>query len=83
MIEFYKAVVQGVFPKGKHGPYAIASSKEVKGRITFSLTEAWEEDEFPEPGHFVILSGLTKKRAGWRAQHARFFKPEDEERAVK
>jgi hypothetical protein len=73
------AIVQKVFQDGQHGPYAKASTKTL-GTITFSLEPpVWEEKRFPEEGTYVILSGLTKKRAGWRADAGRFFRPSDEQ----
>ena len=75
-----KAVVQDVIQKGKHGPYAVASTEGVKGTITFSLTEpVWKEKDWPEPGHQVVLADLRKKSAGWRAQEGRFLRPSDEQ----
>ncbi len=74
----YEAVVQKVFSDGRHGPYAVARSDSF-GKITFSLNNGvWKEEIRPEPGHYVILSKLTKKRAGWRATQGRFFTPSDE-----
>jgi hypothetical protein len=74
----YTAIVQKVLPEGKHGPYAIAREANI-GLITFSLDKpVWEEHDRPGEGTFVILTGVHKKRAGWRALHARFFRPEDQ-----
>jgi hypothetical protein len=80
MADEYKAVVQKTLPHGKHGPYAVAESEELGFiLITFSLTPpVWNEDAWPEGGSIVVLSRVTKKRAGWRASTARFFKPADE-----
>lgn len=76
--ESYLAVVQGVYPKGKHGPYAVASSKFL-GPITFALEQkVWIESSWPEPGTFVVLSQIIRKSAGWRAQKGRFMRPFDE-----
>ncbi len=73
-----QVVIQQVV-KGRHGPYAVASSNEINGSITFSLKKPfWEENDWPEKGMVVVLSELRKKRAGWRAMKARFFKPSDE-----
>lgn len=73
------AIVQKVVRNGQHGPYAIATSEDVIGSITFSLERAvWREDRIPEQGIVVILSDLQKKRAGWRAMVGRFLKPSDE-----
>lgn len=75
----YQAVVQTIVSGGKHGPYAVARSEEL-GLITFSLdSKVWQESDWPEPGTCVVLSQVRKKRAGWRAQHGRFFEPADEQ----
>lgn len=75
----YRAIVEKVIPDGKHGPYAVVYSKEL-GSVTFSLgNDVWDGEECPEPGTYVMLSKLRKKRAGWRAQHARFEEPGDEQ----
>ncbi|MES3004525.1 MAG: hypothetical protein V4690_00260 [Patescibacteria group bacterium] len=77
--EIYVAIVQKVFPEGKHGPYAKARSEEVAGSITFSLDiSVWKEDRTPQEGDKVVLSKVRGKRAGWRAESGRFFKPSDE-----
>lgn len=76
----YQAVVQTIVPGGKHGPYAVARSEEL-GLITFSLdSKIWQESDWPESGTCVVLSQVRKKRAGWRAQHGRFFEPADEQK---
>lgn len=74
--------------KGKHGFYAVAissfDSQEIC--ITFSLEkEVLEEDIALTPhvlqqlpGISVVLSNIVKKEKGWRALHARFYKPSDE-----
>ena len=70
--------VQKVFPKGRHGPYAKASTEEL-GSITFSLNSSvWSEAKWPEEGTFVVMTDLLKKTAGWRADKCRFMRPEDE-----
>lgn len=75
----YKAVVEKIIQGGKHGPYAVARSDEL-GSVTFSLDEGvWQENDWPEPGTYVMLWGMRKKRAGWRAQHGRFVEPSDEQ----
>ena len=75
--EKYTVVVEKVVTNGKHGPYAVGSSEEL-GLITFSLqAPVWNETDHPEGGSIVILSGITKKRAGWRANHGRFLRPSD------
>ena len=78
-MEAIKAVVRKVFPDGRYGSYALATSTEVKGTITFSLDKSvWQEDELPETGMFVLLSNLRQKKVGWRALSGRFFQPSDE-----
>lgn len=76
----YEAVVQSVISKGKHGPYAVALVDGI-GSVTFALTPpTWNEKRLPDRGTSVVLSELTRKRAGWRASVARFFKPSDEKK---
>ncbi len=71
------AIVQSII-KGPHGKYAVASSRAISGSITFSLgKDVWEEAKEPEPGFFVVLSKVHKKRAGWRAYKARFLSLQD------
>ncbi len=73
----YVAVVQQV-KKGHHGWYGIATANGISGSITFSLdAPVWEEEERPEAGTHVVLSGLIHKRAGWRARKARYMTPDD------
>lgn len=75
----YHGVVEKVI-EGKHGPYAVVSSREL-GSVTLSLTSpVWSEDQHPEPGTYIVFTQVTKKRAGWRAQHGRFFQPSDEKK---
>lgn len=75
-----RAVVQKVVPSGNHGPFAVATSEQIEGSITFSLEPTiWQEDEWPEQGTVVLLGKLRKKRAGWRAKTGRFFRPSDEQ----
>ncbi len=75
----YQAIVEKIILDGRHGPFAVASSKEL-GSVTFSLDQSvWEEADQPEPGMFVVLSQIRKKRAGWRAKHGRFLTPSDEQ----
>lgn len=77
--ENYKVIVEKVIPRGPHGPYAIASCDGI-GSITFSLEKpTWQESDWPEPGTYVILSAVRKKRAGWRANSGRYLKPSDEQ----
>lgn len=77
----YKAIVQEVISQGRHGPFAVARSKELQGSVTFSLADEkqWPKADWPERGTYVILSKLRKKRAGWRAQQARYLGPSDED----
>jgi len=73
------ARVHTIVSKGKHGPYAVASSAEKefqKEYITFSLkSPVWNEGSWPEPGHDVVLDNITRKKSGWRAGDARFLRP--------
>ncbi len=79
-----KATVQKVIPKGKHGPFAIATSESLKGSITFSLEPTvWLEKDWPEEGAIVLLTKLRKKRAGWRAKQGRHWVLSDEQTADK
>lgn len=78
-VQGYQAIVEKIIRNGKHGPYAVARSKEL-GSITFSLNSDVErEKDWPEPGTYVMLSQVRKKRAGWRAQYWRFVEPSDEQ----
>ena len=75
-----KAVVQKVIREGPHGPFAVATSDQIKGSVTFSLEPTvWKEKEWPEEGMVVFLEEPRKKRAGWRAKQGRFWKPSDEQ----
>ena len=75
----YHMVVEKIILNGRHGPYAVASSNDL-GCVTFSLdSKIWQESDYPEPGTFVVLSQVRKKRAGWRAQCGRFLNPSDEQ----
>lgn len=77
---YIKAVVEKVFPEGRHGPYVVATSDRIEGSVTFSLEPTvWKEDEWPEEGTEVLLENLRKKRAGWRAKKGRFWKLSDEQ----
>ncbi len=77
--EMYWAVVEKVIANGSHGPYVVTRN-EVLGSITFSLDpKVWREEVRPEPGTYVLLSQITKKRAGWRAGSGRFVTPSDTE----
>lgn len=73
-----QAIVQKVCPDGIHGPYAVARAEHL-GLVTFALSQpVWTEDSHPEEGEYVILTKLRKKRAGWKAMHARRIQPSDE-----
>jgi hypothetical protein len=75
----YRAIVEKIVRRGPHGPYAIASSENL-GSITFSLDPSvWREETWPDPGTYVILLQLRRKRAGWRAEQGRFLTPSDEQ----
>jgi hypothetical protein len=79
-MDIIKAVVQKVIQEGKHGPFAVATSAQLEGSVTFSLEPAvWEENERPEEGMAVFLGKIRQKRAGWRAEQGRFWKPSDEQ----
>lgn len=72
----YRAVVQAIVEDGRHGPYAVATSEDIEGTITFSLSpDVWKEVEWPKPGFDVLLINVVSKRAGWRALEARFIRP--------
>lgn len=81
MEDLLRAVVQRVVAEGRHGPFAFATSDDEQAlSISFSLkSEVWKEEYSPEPGSFVMLGKLSKKRAGWRAAYGRFMKPADEQ----
>ena len=75
-----KAVVQKIVREGKHGPFAVATSDQLEGSVTFSLEPTvWKEEEWPEEGMMVSLGDLRQKRAGWRAKTGRFFRLSDEQ----
>ncbi len=75
-----KAIVQKVIREGRHGPFAVATSNQIGGSVTFSLEPTvWREGDWPERGMVVILGKLRQKRAGWRAKEGRFCKPSDEQ----
>jgi hypothetical protein len=78
-----RAIVQKVIAGGKHGPYAVALSDDPAPRnITFALTPSvWGNNPAPEPGTVVMLSGLVRKRAGWRATGSRHVTLADEQPA--
>lgn len=61
------------------GSYAVTTSEGVDGSVTFSLNKPiWAESEWPEPGTYVILTGVFKTRSGWRARKARLYGLRDE-----
>lgn len=71
-----------VIREGPHGPYAVTTSREFEGSITFSLEKSvWKENALPEKGSFVVLDDLRRKRQGWRAHSARFYRHSDEQSA--
>lgn len=74
-----QAIVQKVIPRGRHGPYFVATSDEISdGSVTCSLEPTvWISEEWPEEGSVVYLDKLRKKRAGWRAKYGRFLQPSD------
>ncbi|HEY4476778.1 MAG TPA: hypothetical protein VJB69_02280 [Candidatus Paceibacterota bacterium] len=73
----YQAIINKIVDDGKHGPYAVAFVEEI-GMVTFSLkSRTWEEGATPDPGSYVVLSGIRRKRAGWRAEGARYLVPSD------
>jgi len=79
-LDIIKAVVQKVIQEGKHGPFAVATSNQIEGSVTFSLEPTvWKEKEWPERGMVVRLGELRQKRAGWRAKTGRFWTPSDEQ----
>jgi hypothetical protein len=83
MDEECQGVVEKIIEKGRHGPYAVVRTEELE-TVTLSLNQdAWQEKDRPEPGMYVILSDLRKKRAGWRALKGRYVKPSDEQNPEK
>ena len=71
-------IVQNVVENGKHGAYVVATCEGLSGSVTFSLDQScWSETTFPQEGDVVVLSGLRRKRAGWRATRARLLCPND------
>lgn len=68
------AVVQDVCD-GKNGNYAVASSEEITGSITFSLDgKVWKEENDPEKGDMVVLGTVVMRKAGWRAKQLKLTK---------
>lgn len=50
------------------------------GKVTFSFNpddQVWAEDILPVKGAKVVLSNLVSMDSGWRALHARYYRPED------
>ena len=76
-----KAVVQKAILDGRHGPFFVATSDQIKdGSVTCSLEPTvWLGGEHPEEGEIVFLDELRRKRAGWRAKMGRFWRPSDEQ----
>lgn len=77
--ESYRAIVERVVLRGRHGPYVVASSDDLEGSVTVSLeSPVWQDSVVPERGMYLILSQVRKKRAGWRAFRGRLVQPSDE-----
>ena len=80
-----EAIVERII-KGQHGRFIVTRTKGFAGSVTFSLENGvWQEDEDPEPGTYVILSDIRKKRGRsgydqWRSYKARFFRPGDDKK---
>jgi len=80
-----EAIVKRII-QGRHGRFTVTSAKRFTGSVTFSLENgAWQEKEDPEPGTYVVLSDIRKRRikgqrVQWQAHKARFFRIEDEEK---
>lgn len=75
------AIVQKVLP-GAHGDFVVARARSIPGSVTFSLSpDVWHESTCPEEGVMVVLRDLRQKRAGWRAYHARYVRPSDQQQA--
>jgi hypothetical protein len=81
-METFNAVVQKVCTDGAHGPYAVTLLEppvpEIQGSVTFDLA-VWQEKDYPTPGEVVVLSDLKQKRAGWRAEAARYKTTDDQQ----
>lgn len=74
----YSAVVRGVY-RGRHGPYFVVEHTTL-GPVTISLdAPMWQEVGKPTPGTYIVFWDVRRKKAGWRAERARFFRPEDTE----
>lgn len=76
MEEYYECIVNKV-TDGPHGPYAVATCKEVDWPITFSCEKSvWDEPHQPRPGEIVLLYDVHKTTGGWRAGEAKAKRPE-------
>ena len=73
-----RAVVIVPHRDGHNGPFFEAECEI--GKVTVSLDKSvWQEDDRPEGGIAVMLWDIRRKRQGWRAYRARFFRPSDEQ----
>jgi len=80
-MEQITAIVQGVLI-GAHGEFVVTKAEGIPGSVTFSLSPGvWHESTWPEDGVMVVLADLRRKRAGWRAYHARYMRPSDQQQA--
>jgi hypothetical protein len=78
-MEHIIAIVQGILI-GAHGEFVVTTARGIPGSITFSLSpDVWHEESRPQQGIKVVVSDLRKKRAGWRAYHARYMRPSDQQ----
>lgn len=81
-----KAIVQAIAHRSnRHGPYATAKVRGVKGLVTFSLrATVWQEGSVPKTKDVVFLDDVRQKASGeWRAHVARFWRPSDEHQQTK
>ena len=63
-----KARVKTIVEKARHGPYATAKAKGIRGSITFSLApKVWKGEKPPSPGSWVILANIERMARGGRA----------------
>lgn len=61
-------------------PYVVAQAKGVRGSVTFSLDRhVWQEKSMPTHGIYVYLDDIRENSGGWRANIARFWRPDDEQ----
>lgn len=75
-----KAKVTAIF--GGDNSYAVTRTESVHDSVTFSLSpgsNAWQEDDNPIVGVYVVLDKIRKHEGGWRAYSARFYRLSDEE----